>query len=92
VESTETRGDKRQRVPREIDFVINKADQRVYIQSAFSLDTEEKRQQELKPFSLTGDHFRKIIVRNDVGKYWFDDSGVLNVNFIDFLLTPGLLN
>ena len=92
VESIETREGKRQRVPREIDFVVNKSDQRVYIQSAFVLDTEEKRLKELKPFSLTGDSFRKIIVRNDIGKSWYDETGVLNVNVMNFLLEPGILN
>ena len=92
LESFETRDGKRQRVAREIDFVVNKADQRVYIQSAYALDTEEKRQKELKPFSLTGDSFRKVIVRNDVGKNWYDDTGILNVNVINFLLDPSILN
>lgn len=92
VESFETKDGKRQRVPREIDFVVNKSDQRVYIQSAYALDTDEKRIKELKPFSLTGDSFRKIIVRNDIGKSWFDDTGVLNVNLINFLLDPSILN
>ncbi len=92
VESIETREGKRQRVPREIDFVVNKSDQRVYIQSAFVLDTEEKRLKELKPFSLTGDSFRKIIVRNDIGKSWYDETGVLNVNVMNFLLEPSILN
>ncbi len=92
VESIETREGKRQRIPREIDFVVNKSDQRVYIQSAFVLDTEEKRLKELKPFSLTGDSFRKIIVRNDIGKSWYDETGVLNVNVMNFLLEPSILN
>lgn len=88
VESTEINDGKRQRMPREIDFVVNKSGQRVYIQSVFSMDTDEKRMKELKPFSLTGDSFRKVIIRNDIGKSWFDDSGVLNINVIDFLLNP----
>ena len=88
VESTETRDGRRQRVPREIGFVVNKPGQRVYIKSAYSLDTDEKRLKELKPFSMTGDSFRKVIVRNDVGKRWYDDTGVLNINVIGFLLEP----
>ena len=74
------------RVPREIDFVANKGGKRVYIQSAFALLTEEKKEAELKPFLLTGDSFPKIIIRNDVGKRWYDDTGVLNIGLIDFLL------
>ena len=74
------------RIPREIDFVINNGGKRVYIQSAYALQTEEKQETELRPFALTGDSFPKIIVRNDVGKRWYDESGVLNINIIDFLL------
>ena len=44
--------------------------------------------QELKPFSLTGDSFRKIIVRNDIGRRGFDENGVLNIALTDFLLDP----
>lgn len=74
------------RVAREIDFVVNRAGERLYIQSAYALPTDEKRIAELKPFSLTGDSFRKIIVRTDVGKGWFDENGILNINIYDFLL------
>jgi len=80
------------RVAREIDFVVNKADKRLYIQSAYALSTDEKRIAELKPFSLTGDSFRKIIVRTDVGKRWFDENGILNINIYDFLLDWDAIN
>jgi hypothetical protein len=48
--------------------------------------TEEKQESELKPFSLTGDSFPKIVVRYDIGKRFYDDSGVLNIGVIDFLM------
>jgi predicted AAA+ superfamily ATPase len=74
------------RVQREIDFVVNKAGKRLYLQSAWAMPDEEKRQSELMPFSLTGDSFRKIVVRNDIGRRWEDEKGVLHVNLADFLL------
>lgn len=74
------------RIAREIDFVVNKAGERIYIQSAYALPDEEKRISEVKPFSLTGDSFRKIIIRNDVGLKWLDENGILNLNLLDFLL------
>ena len=76
------------KVPREIDFVVNRGNERIYIQSAYGMDTDEKKAQELKPFSLTGDSFRKIIVRNDIGRRGFDENGVLNIALTDFLLDP----
>ena len=64
------------KVAREIDFVAAKGGRKVYVQSAFALPDEEKAAQELKPFSLTGDSFPKVIIRKDIRKRWCDDSGV----------------
>lgn len=71
---------------REIDFVAVKGNRKVYVQSAFALPDEEKAAQELKPLSLTGDSFPKVIIRKDIRKRWYDDSGVLNIGLVDFLL------
>ena len=79
------------RVPREIDFVASKGGKKVYIQSAFALPTEEKTATELKPFSLTGDSFPKIIVRGDIKKRWYDDNGILNIGIMDFLLDENVI-
>lgn len=78
-------------VSREIDFVVNNGEKKVYIQSAFALDSEEKVIQEKKPFCLTGDYFPKIIVRHDIQKRWYDESGILNVGIIDFLLDESII-
>ena len=73
-------------VAREIDFIANRGGKKTYIQSAYALGTDEKAETENKPFFLTGDSFPKIIVRHDIRKRWYDDSGVLNIGIIDFLL------
>lgn len=79
------------RVPREIDFVVTSGGKRTYIQSAFSMSTDKKTEMELRPFMLTGDSFPKIVVRNDIGKRWYNDNGILNINVIDFLLDKNLI-
>ncbi|MDD4113780.1 MAG: ATP-binding protein [Herbinix sp.] len=79
------------RVPREIDFIVNNGGKRTYIQSAFALNTDEKEIQELRPFSLTGDSFPKIIVRKDIRKRWYNEQGILNIGIIDFLLDDSLI-
>lgn len=79
------------RTAREIDFVVNSGDKRTYIQSAYAMSTAEKKETELKPFTLTGDFFPKIVVRKDVGKRWYDDCGILHINVIDFLLDRELI-
>ena len=79
------------RIPREIDFVVNSGGKRTYIQSAYAMPTDEKAESELRPFTLTGDFFPKIIVRRDIGKRWYDDAGILNINVIDFLLDKEII-
>ena len=79
------------RTPREIDFIVTSGNKKTYIQSAYSMSTEEKRETELRPFALTGDSFPKIVVRKDIGKRWYDEKGILNINIIDFLLDKELI-
>lgn len=79
------------RVPHEIDFVASLGGKKVYIQSAFAMPSEEKLSTELKPFSLTGDSFPKIVVRGDIKKRWYDENGVLNIGITDFLLDGGVI-
>lgn len=55
------------------------------------METEEKAERELGPFSLTGDSFPKIVVRKDIGRRWYDEKGVLNIGLIDFLLDKELI-
>ena len=76
---------------REIDFIASKGGKKIYIQSAFSLSDKEKTEQELRPFALTGDSFPKIIVRRDIRKKWYDDSGVLNVGLTEFLIDQSII-
>lgn len=78
-------------VTREIDFVASRGGKKTYIQSAYALDTDEKAAAEVKPLSLTGDSFPKIIVRHDIRKRWYDDNGVLNIGILDFLLDDSLV-
>ena len=77
---------KKERIQREIDFVVNDGDCRLYIQSAFQMDTEQKENSELRPLSLTGDFFKKIVMRMDIPHNFYDDYGFYHCNLIDFLL------
>ncbi len=78
-------------VPREIDFVATRGGKKVYIQSAYALENDEKVLAENRPFSLTGDYFPKIIVRHDIRKRWYDERGVLNIGILDFLLDDAVV-
>jgi len=74
------------KVQKEIDFVVNDADKKVYIQSAFRMDTDKKEFSELTSLMLTKDFFKKIIVRMDVQHNFYDDNGIFHCNLIDLLL------
>ena len=71
---------------KEIDFVVNDADKKIYIQSAFQIDTEKKESTELASLMLTKDFFKKIIVRMDIPHNFYDDNGIFHCNLIDLLL------
>lgn len=76
-------GEKKQK---EIDFVVNHFDKRVYIQSALRMDNEEKIESELDSLKQTGDFFKKIIIRNDIPESFYDKNGILHMKLLDFLL------
>lgn len=73
-------------VQKEIDFVVNDADKKIYIQSAFRVDTDKKESSELASLILTKDFFKKIIVRLDIPHNFYDDNGIFHCNLIDLLL------
>ena len=84
----ESRDGKRRDGMQEIDFVVNRGHERFYIQSAWRLEGEEKREQELRPLLKTGDSFRKIVVVGGSQHPWTDDRGITYVGVIPFLLDP----
>lgn len=71
---------------KEIDFVVNDADKKIYIQSTFQMDTEKKADSELTSLLLTKDFFKKMIIRMDISHSFYDDNGIFHCNLIDFLL------
>lgn len=73
-------------VQKEIDFVVNDADKKLYIQSAFQMDTDKKESSELASLLLTKDFFKKIIVRMDIPHNFYDDNGIFHCNLTDLLL------
>lgn len=75
----------------EVDFVACKGNQKLYIQSALYLPTEEKREQEMRPFKSIGDSFRKIVVVKDNIKPRISEDGTELVGIIHFLLDRNFL-
>jgi len=84
-------GAKLKRKHLEVDFVVNRGSERIYIQSAFAIPHEEKRMQEVRPLERIGDSFRKIVVVHDNIAARRDASGITTVGIRKFLLDENSL-
>lgn len=69
----------------EVDFVCNKGSRRCYIQSALSLPTAEKMEQETNSLSRIDDGFERIVVvgGNLISNH--DNNGILFKSIYDFM-------
>ena len=87
---TEVRNDdgSRQRKTLEIDFVCNRGYERVYIQSAYAMETKEKCDQELASLRKLRDGFRRIVIVNGLQPTYMNQEGVYIINLMDFLREP----
>ena len=70
----------------EIDFVVNRHDEQLYIQSAYALPSKEKVDQEQASLLQVSDGFRKIIIAGDHYSTGYNENGILVIGLYDFLL------
>lgn len=70
----------------EVDFIANKGNNKFYIQSAFSMPTAEKVEQEERPLLKINDSFKKFIIVKDYIKRNRDENGIITMSIFDFLL------
>ena len=73
----------------EIDFVINRGNDKIYIQSAYQLPTKEKELQETASLRATGDYFKKIVITEGYGEPMADQDGIIRMGIIPFLMNEG---
>ena len=93
VEYNFKKGDgKSARVQLEVDFVVNRGNQRYYIQSALSIADPEKRKQEINSLTKIPDSFRKIVVVGDRINPWKDENGILYIGIERFLLDENAID
>ena len=76
----------------EIDFVANKGNNKIYIQSALEMKTADKVNQEQKSLLNVNDFFKKIIIVGDNIKKSRYDNGIILMSIYDFLLDENSLN
>ena len=67
----------------EIDFVCRKNNQKIYIQVAYLLESDEIIEREFRPLLKVNDNFPKYVVSMD--KILQSQNGIKHLNLIDFL-------
>lgn len=75
----------------EVDFVVNRGDERFYIQSALSIEDPDKHKQEIASLVRIPDSFRKIVVVRDYIKPWVDENGIKYIGVEQFLLDEDVI-
>ena len=70
----------------EIDFIVNNLDQKIYIQSAYRIDSEKKNDSETNSLRQINNSFKKVVMRNDIVNSFYDENGIYHCKVIDFLL------
>ncbi len=88
----EVRDETGKRKQLEIDFIANKGNNKLYIQSALTTIPESKKSQEQRPLLQVKDFFKKIIIVKDSIKRKRDENGIITMDILDFLLDTESLN
>ncbi|MBQ3737574.1 MAG: ATP-binding protein [Bacteroidales bacterium] len=85
VESRESRNGKMEYIQYEIDFIAQNGREKYYIQSAYKMDDEVKRNQELRPLLKVDDSFQKIVITGDDIATYTDGKGIVYTGLFQFL-------
>ena len=92
VETVDIVKGKREKKQREIDFVVNTGNRKVYIQSALRVDSEERLRQETESLRRSGDFFRKFVITSGFSLPSEAPDGIIVVGVIPFLLDRSILD
>lgn len=76
----------------EVDFVVNKGSKRYYIQSAYAMPDDTKKEQEFRPLRRIDDSFKKIVITSDAPAPLYSEDGILTMSIFDFLLEKDSLD
>lgn len=76
----------------EVDFVVNQASNRYYIQSAYAISDMQKMEQEQASLVKIPDSFRKFIIVNGNTPLWRNEEGITIMGVFDFLLNENSLD
>lgn len=76
----------------EVDFIANKGNKKYYIQVAYEISSEEKKNQEYESIRNIHDSFKKVLIVKNEGKPYYTEEGFLRISLIDFLLNINSLD
>lgn len=90
IERREMREGKSQYIQYEVDFIATNGSDKYYIQSAYAIPDEEKREQEIASLKRIDDSFKKIVIVGDDIVSYTDNNGFIYIGLFQFLLTSEL--
>ena len=70
----------------ETDFICNKLNEKIYIQSAYSMGSLDKQNQEKRSLLNIKDNFRKVIIVKDNFKKYITEEGIEVISLKEWLL------
>lgn len=85
VEVREMKDGKQQQIQYEVDFIATNGPDKYYIQSAYRISDEVKREQELQSLKRIDDSFRKIVIVDDDIAQWTNEDGITFMGLFQFL-------
>ena len=91
VEAREMRDGKQVYIQYEVDFIVTNGIDKYYIQSAYALPDEIKKNQELNPLRKIGDSFQKIVIQGDDIATYTNDEGIIFMGLHQFLMNGDIL-
>lgn len=75
----------------EVDFIAANGNEKYYIQSAYEISTETKREQELKSLRRIDDSFQKIVIVKDDIMPYRDEKGIYYTGLFQFLVSEKVI-
>lgn len=70
----------------EVDFIATNGNEKYYIQSAYELSSEAKREQELNSLKRIDDSFQKVVIVKDDIMPYRDEKGIYFTGLFQFLM------
>lgn len=75
----------------EVDFIATNGNDKYYLQSAYALSDDEKREQELNSLKRIDDSFQKIVIVKDDIMPYRDESGIYYIGLFQFLMSDAII-